>query len=134
MNLICLKFSTYTTNCARSLKTSQKMCKYKLGRKETFDARMEIIGRCTCNKFENISNPHYRNKTMVLVEYLHVTKNKCKGHERKFKILRCMIYVYDIVVDSLKELTPIFLDLKFKDLKIVGAIKALWCTQKGITI
>jgi hypothetical protein len=62
MNLLCLQFLTRTTNCARPLKTSQKMCKYKLGKKETFDARTEIIGRCTCNKFENISNPHYRNK------------------------------------------------------------------------
>jgi hypothetical protein len=71
---------------------------------------------------------------MVLVEYIHVAKNKCTGQESEFKVLTCMIYACDIVVDSLKQLTPTFLDLESKDLKLVGVIKALWCTQKGITI
>jgi hypothetical protein len=59
------------------------MCKYKLGRREIFNARTEIVGSCTCKKIENINNPHYRKKkTMVLVEYLHVAENKCNGQKR----------------------------------------------------
>jgi hypothetical protein len=68
---------------------------------------------------------------MVLVEYLHVAKNKCKKQDSEFEVLRCMIYACDIVVDSLKQVTPTFLNLESKDLKLVGVIRA---SQKRITI
>jgi hypothetical protein len=61
-------------------------------------------------------------------------KTNVMDKKGEFKVLRCMIYACDIVVDSLKQLTPSFLDLESKDLKLVGVIKALWCTQKRIAI
>ncbi len=69
---------------------------------------------------------------MVLVEYLHVAKKKCRRHESEFEVLRCMIYACDIIVDSLKQVTPNFINLESKDLKLVGVNKSLMvCTKRN---